>query len=85
MPGTELGTSRGAGLSTQWLGGQSPGSRELVAELAEEPRDASAGRPGFSGLPAPAQTRGSSLGLQQRHPGARLALFLLLILDLVSG
>ena len=36
MPGTELGTSRGTGLLTQWLGGQSPGSRELVAELVED-------------------------------------------------
>lgn len=33
--------------------------------------DASAGHPVSSGLPAPAQTCGSSLGLQQRHPGAR--------------
>lgn len=38
MPGTELGTLRGAGLLTQWLGGQSPGSQELVAELVEEDR-----------------------------------------------
>lgn len=36
LPGTELGTSRDAGLLTQWLGGQSPGSQELVAELVEE-------------------------------------------------
>ena len=49
------------------------------------PRDASAGHPVSSGLPAPAQTRGSSLGLQQRHPGACLPLLLLLILDLVWG
>ena len=73
MPGTELGTLRGASLLAQWLGGPSPGSRELVAELVEEPRDASSGCPMFSGLPAPAETRGSSLGLQQQHPGARLA------------
>lgn len=38
MPGTELGTLRVAGLLTQWLGGQSPGSQELVAELVEEDR-----------------------------------------------
>lgn len=47
--------------------------------------DASAGHPVSSGLPAPAQTCGSSLGLQLRHPGARLPLLLLLILDLVWG